>query len=76
MLKKWEYWFDGELLAFVDVDSDLELRINFMINQALYLGASKLLGDWMQEVYENREEIISEYVESLERNKTDKFVEE
>ncbi|WP_065772442.1 hypothetical protein [Enterococcus faecium] len=76
MLKKLEYLFDGEMLVFVEIDSDLELRINFMINQGLYLGASKLFGDWMQEVYENREEIIREYIETLEQNKTDKIVEE
>ncbi len=35
MLKKREYWFDGEMLVFVEIDSDLELRINFMINQGL-----------------------------------------
>ena len=64
MLEEWEFWFDGERLAFVEIDSDLDLLINFSINQKLLLGASKMLGDWMQEVYENRENILNDYVES------------
>lgn len=46
-----EFWLDGKLLAKKKIDDDGEPVIDFTVDQTLYLGAAKLLSDWILDSY-------------------------
>lgn len=47
-----EFWFDGELLANVEVDEDGDYCLRYRIDEGLMLGAVKLFCQWQKDMYE------------------------
>jgi hypothetical protein len=46
------FWFDGELLAVVQLDAEGDHYINYCKSTDLYLGAVKLFCQWQLDMYD------------------------